>query len=112
MNSIQEQEQGNKLFSIIKRGIYEPKIILSCKQKTTFFTTILLIIISACSSQVWAQPGTDDPDHACLDSTEDYWVINTPGSTYDWVLSGGGTIMNGQGTSAISINWTSEGPSC
>ncbi|MDX9812770.1 MAG: hypothetical protein RBU28_10300 [Bacteroidales bacterium] len=77
--------------------------------KTTFFTTIMLIIISACSSQVWAQSGTDDPDHACLNSTEDYWVIDSPGSTYDWVLSGGGTIMGGQGTSAISINWTSEG---
>lgn len=55
------------------------------------------------------QPSTDDPDYACMNSTEDYWVINTPGSTYNWVLSGGGTIVSGQGTSAIRVNWTSEG---
>lgn len=79
------------------------------QKKATFIRTILLIVISVCSTGIWAQPGTEDPDHACLNSTEDYWVIDTPGSTYDWVLSGGGTIMSGQGTSAISINWTSEG---
>ncbi len=66
-------------------------------------------MLSATASGVWAQPGTTDPDHACINSTEDYWVINTPGSTYNWVLSGGGTITDGQGTSAIRINWTTLG---
>ena len=79
------------------------------KTKTTLIRTILLMILSACSLGVWAQPSTTDPDHACLNSTEDYWVINTPGSTYNWVLSGGGTITEGQGSSAIRINWTSLG---
>ncbi len=77
--------------------------------KATLFRTILLMIISASPLAVWAQPGTADPDHTCINSTEDYWVINTPGSTYNWVLSGGGTITQGQGSSAIMINWTSEG---
>jgi len=79
------------------------------KTNAAFFRTILLIILSASTLGVWAQPSTTDPDHACLNSTEDYWVINTPGSTYNWVLSGGGTITEGQGSSAIRINWTSLG---
>lgn len=79
------------------------------KTKNKLFGTILLIILSAGTSVVWAQPSTTDPDHACINSTEDYWVINTPGSTYSWVLSGGGTITEGQGSSAIRINWTTLG---
>jgi hypothetical protein len=79
------------------------------KTKATFLKSILLIILSANSLGVWAQPTTTDPDHACINSTEDYWVIDTPGSTYNWVLSGGGTITEGQGSSAIRINWTSLG---
>lgn len=79
------------------------------KTKTTLFRILLLMILSASPLVTWAQPGTTDPDHACLNSTEDYWVINTPGSTYNWVLSGGGTITEGQGTSAIRISWTTLG---
>ncbi len=82
---------------------------ITMKPKATFFKSILLIILSANSLGVWAQPSTTDPDHACINSTEDYWVINTPGSTYNWVLSGGGAITEGQGSSAIRINWTSVG---
>jgi hypothetical protein len=80
------------------------------KPKATFFKLTLLMILSANPLGVWAQPSTTDPDHACINSTEDYWVINTPGSTYNWVLSGGGTITEGQGSSAVRINWTSVGP--
>lgn len=79
------------------------------KTNAALFRTILTMILSASSLGVWAQPSTTDPDHACVNSTEDYWVINTAGSTYNWVLSGGGTITEGQGSSAIKINWTSLG---
>jgi hypothetical protein len=79
------------------------------KAKATFFKSILLIFLSANSLVIWAQPTTTDPDHACINSTEDYWVIDTPGSTYNWVLSGGGTITEGQGSSAIRINWNAVG---
>ena len=85
------------------------KINITMKPKATFFRLILLIILSATSLGGWAQPSTTDPDHACINSTEDYWVINTPGSTYNWVLSGGGAITEGQGSSTIRINWTSVG---
>ena len=79
------------------------------KAKAAILKSILLIILSASSLGIWAQPSTTDPDHACINSTEDYWVTDTPGSTYNWVLSGGGTITQGQGTSAIRINWTTTG---
>lgn len=69
----------------------------------------LITVFSTVSLSLWAQPSTDDPDYACVNSTEDYWVVNTPGSAYNWILSGGGTITGGQGTSAITINWTTAG---
>jgi hypothetical protein len=48
------------------------------------------------------------PDVVCINSqNQDYFVINTPGSTYNWTLSGGGTIASGQGTSTVFINWGS-----
>jgi len=50
----------------------------------------------------WAQA----TDHACFNSTEDYWVTATIGSTYGWVLSGGGTITPGSTTDKIKVNWT------
>jgi len=78
------------------------------KTNLLFSKSLLLILISMSTLGVWAQ-STIDPDHACINATEDYWVIDTPGSTYDWVLSDGGTITNGQGTSAIKINWTTVG---
>jgi len=79
------------------------------KTKTSFFRTIMLMILSAVPLGVWAQPTTTDPDHACLNSTEDYWVTDTPGSPYNWGLSGGGTITQGQRSRAIRKNWTSSG---
>lgn len=78
------------------------------KTNLRFPKVLFLLLISMSSLGLWAQT-TVDPDHACINSTEDYWVINTPGSTYNWVLSGGGTITSGQGSSAIKINWTSIG---
>ena len=79
------------------------------KLKAAFLKLILLIIMSATFPGLRAQPSTADPDYACINSTEDYWVTNTPGSTYNWVLSGGGTITQGQGSNAIRINWTTTG---
>lgn len=78
------------------------------KTHLLFSKSWLLILISMSTLGVWAQ-STIDPDRACINSTEDYWVTNTPGSTYNWVLSGGGVITTGQGSSAIKINWTSVG---
>jgi len=80
------------------------------KTKILSLRWIMMLIFSASAMATWAQPNTDNPAHACLNATEDYWVIDTPGSTYNWVLSGGGTIETGQGTNQISIHWTAIGP--
>lgn len=80
------------------------------KTKLQITKWFMILILSASALGAWAQPSTVDPDHACLNSTEDYWVVNTPGSTYDWVLSGGGVITVGQGTDQIKVNWTLSGP--
>ncbi|MFN5223548.1 MAG: gliding motility-associated C-terminal domain-containing protein, partial [Bacteroidota bacterium] len=38
-----------------------------------------------------------------------YNALNTPGSTYTWTAVGG-TILSGQGTSSVTVNWTVTGP--
>jgi len=38
-----------------------------------------------------------------------YSVINTPGSTYNWIIPAGATITAGQGTNSITINWGATG---
>ncbi|MFL5753898.1 MAG: PKD domain-containing protein [Bacteroidia bacterium] len=38
-----------------------------------------------------------------------YTVTNTPGSTYNWSVTGGGTIVSGQGTNSMSLNWGATG---
>ena len=43
-------------------------------------------------------------DTICVGSSQMYSVINTPGSTYDWDLSGGGTLTE-DGTNIINIDW-------
>lgn len=37
---------------------------------------------------------------------QDYWVDNPIPSVYEWVVEGG-TIINGQGTDFITVNWLS-----
>lgn len=80
------------------------------KTKILSMKWIMMLIFSVFAITAVAQPSTVDPDRVCLNSTESYWVINTPGSSYSWVLSGGGTILTGQGTDQITIQWNSTGP--
>ncbi|MCH8904955.1 MAG: gliding motility-associated C-terminal domain-containing protein, partial [Bacteroidetes bacterium] len=42
------------------------------------------------------------------DTNIDYWVEDTIGSTFNWVISGG-IINSGQGTDSITVNWDSSG---
>ena len=65
------------------------------------------VILSLVTSNISAQTQVC-PDIVCINTqNEDYFVINTPGSTYNWSLSGGGVITSGQGTSTVFINWGS-----
>ena len=43
-------------------------------------------------------------DTVCVGLSQTYSITNTPGSTYDWDLSGGG-ILTENGTNSINIDW-------
>lgn len=38
-----------------------------------------------------------------------YSVTNTPGSTYNWTVTGSGTVTAGQGTNVVTVNWGGAG---
>ena len=50
---------------------------------------------------------TINPDTVCANSIgEQYFVTNTPTSTYNWTVNGGGSIItSGQGTNSITVDW-------
>ena len=50
---------------------------------------------------------TINPDTVCANATgEIHFVTNTPTSTYQWtVIGGGGTVASGQGTNSITTDW-------
>lgn len=61
---------------------------------------------SALTSSITATSGTD----VCAGSSlQTYSVLPTAGSTYAWSVVSGGTILSGQGTNEISVNWSVEG---
>lgn len=46
------------------------------------------------------------PDTVCAESNEYYAVSSDlTGSTFEWILSGGGAIVSGAGTDSITIDW-------
>jgi len=54
-------------------------------------------------------PGGDMAcDTFCVDEIVNYFVINTPGSTYNWTIFGG-TIISGQGTNSVMVEWNTAG---
>jgi len=65
--------------------------------------TVLLVSIGITS---FAQT-TINPDTVCANTVgEQYFVTNTPTSTYQWtVTGGGGTLQTGQGTNSITVDW-------
>jgi gliding motility-associated-like protein len=42
-------------------------------------------------------------------SGQNYTAISTPGSTYNWFAQGG-TVVSGNGTSAVTVDWNVAGP--
>ena len=50
---------------------------------------------------------TINPDTICINATgEIHFVTNTPTSTYQWtIIGGGGAITGGQGTNSITTDW-------
>ena len=67
---------------------------------------LLTILLVAVSLSAISQT-TINPDTVCANATgEQYFVTNTPTSTYNWTATGGGSsITSGQGTSSITVDW-------
>lgn len=69
-------------------------------------TTLIISLVSLVSN---AQFVTTQPDTVCFGSTapSTYTVPSVGSGTYTWVISGGGSIISGQGTNTINVNWSS-----
>ena len=67
----------------------------------TLFCTLMFF-----TYEVFSQTSIN-PDTVCVGTIgEPYWVANTAGSSYNWVVSGGGGILQtGQGTNSITVDW-------
>ena len=67
----------------------------------------LLTILLVCFGLIAYGQTTINPDTVCANSTgEQYFVTNTPTSTYNWTVTGGGGVLQtGQGTDLITVDW-------
>ncbi len=65
--------------------------------------TILLVLFGLTT---YSQT-TINPDTVCANAVgEQYFVTNTPTSTYQWTITGGGgALQTGQGTNSITVDW-------
>jgi hypothetical protein len=55
-------------------------------------------------------PTIDGPNSVCLNSTATYSVKPAgAGDTFLWSATGGGTIAGGQGTSTVTVQWSTSG---
>lgn len=52
---------------------------------------------------------TASSSNVCTNSTAAYSVIGAAGSTYTWTVPAGGTIVSGQGSNQITVNWGGAG---
>ena len=76
------------------------------KTKSKFLKIITLSLLFLVSNTIIAQTSTSPTQLVCIGSTEPYLLNpSNPTSNYQWVLSSGGTIISGQGSDAITIDW-------
>lgn len=71
------------------------------------FLFILLFLPTVCLSQLT----TFNPDTVCFQSNGSiYSVNNVVGLNYVWSITSPGVITSGQGSSQITVNWSSANP--
>ncbi len=76
------------------------------KTKSKFLKIITLSMLFLVSTTIIAQTNTSPTQLVCIGSTEPYLLNpSNPTSNYQWVLNSGGTIITGQGSDAITIDW-------
>ena len=67
----------------------------------------LMTVLFVCFGLATYGQTTINPDTVCANAVgEQYFVTNTPTSTYQWTITGGGGILqSGQGTNSITVDW-------
>jgi PKD-like domain len=101
------------LETITKHKITNNKKIKIMKPANRLIKWGIMLLLMTFATNAMAQYPIPGDHSVCLNSTEPYGVMVTAGSTYQWTITpltgGNGTIVSGQGTNLISINWTSTG---
>jgi hypothetical protein len=77
------------------------------KTKNKLLKGMLIGAILLSTNILVAQTNTSPVQTVCAGSTAEPYLINppTPGSTYQWSLSGGGTLTNGVSSDNITVDW-------
>ena len=72
---------------------------------------ITLLLLLCLQFQLWSQCGIEGEALLCTSGLEIYGVDHDPlqNPSYTWTLSGGGSIIAGQGSSLIDVVWTTPG---
>ena len=68
---------------------------------------ISIVILLIISNKLFAQTNTSPTQTVCAGSLSEPYLMNpiTTGSTYQWALSGGGTLNNGTSSDNINVDW-------
>ena len=74
------------------------------KKTIKLISALALILIS---NKLFAQTNTSPTQTVCAGSLSEPYLMNptTTGSTYQWSLSGGGTLNNGTASDNITVDW-------
>ena len=56
-----------------------------------------------------ATPTINGSNSVCQNTTANYWVTSVTGHAYFWTVTGGGSIMTGQNTAIITVQWGPAG---
>ena len=74
------------------------------ENKQVLLTLFITMIMMATTLFTFGQT-TINPDTVCANAIgEQYFVTNTPTSTYNWVVTGGGTLQTGQTTNSSTVD--------
>ena len=66
----------------------------------------LITVLFVCFGLASYGQTTINPDTVCANAVgEQYFVTNTPTSTYQWTITGGGVLQTGQTTNSITVDW-------
>ena len=70
----------------------------------------LMTVLFVCFGLATYGQTTINPDTVCANAVgEQYFVTNTPTSTYNWTVTGGGVLSTGQGTNSITVDYSGVG---